>query len=85
MIVAIFAVTIVAVVKHLSSTPARIAAVLASVAVLFAVVPRIIEPLAPSPATPAPEATTTVDPAGPPPAPFTAPGSSETPSAGGAL
>ncbi|MGY6026892.1 hypothetical protein [Streptomyces spinosirectus] len=52
MIVAIIAATVVLVVKALSSTPARIAAVLGAVAVLFGVIPRIVEPLAPAPSAP---------------------------------
>ncbi|MET9444646.1 hypothetical protein [Streptomyces sp. NPDC006610] len=63
-IVAITATTAVLVVRTLSSAPARIAVALGAVAVLFAVVPRIIEPLS-TPSAPAPTATVTVEPAAP--------------------
>ncbi|MBT2411784.1 hypothetical protein J7I94_14605 [Streptomyces sp. ISL-12] len=57
-IVLVMAATAVLVVKILSSAPARIAATLAAVAVLFAVVPRILDPLTP----PAADTTQTVAP-----------------------
>ncbi|CUW33339.1 hypothetical protein [Streptomyces reticuli] len=64
MIVAITGATVVLVVKTLSSTPARIAAILGAVAVLFAVLPRIVEPLSPAPAAPPASPSVIVAPAG---------------------
>lgn len=87
LIVAIIGVTVVLVVKILSSTPARIAAVLGAVAVLFGVIPRIVVPLSPTPTAPLPSATVTVAPTGqtaPPPVVPTAV-QSETSATGGAL
>ncbi|MDC2951073.1 hypothetical protein [Streptomyces heilongjiangensis] len=87
MIVAITGATVVLVVKILSSTPARIAAVLGAVAVLFAVIPRIVEPLSPTPTAPAPSATVTVAPTGQTPASSSAPTAvrSEVAATGGVL
>jgi len=84
MIVLITAATVVLVVKFLSSKPARIAAVLAAVAVLFGVLPRIFVPLSPTPTAPAPTVTVTVAPAVPG-TPSVSPtmAQSETPTAGG--
>ncbi|MEW2271044.1 MULTISPECIES: hypothetical protein [Streptomyces] len=59
----IAAATVVLVVKVLASTPARIAAVLGAVAVLFGVLPRLLIPLS-EPSSPAPAATVTVAPDG---------------------
>ncbi|WP_181795808.1 hypothetical protein [Streptomyces sp. WELS2] len=61
MIVLIAAATAVLVVKVLASTPARIAAALGAVALLFGVLPRLFAPLTP-PSAPAPAATVTVGP-----------------------
>ncbi|MGW0188192.1 hypothetical protein ACWDV7_20805 [Streptomyces sp. NPDC003362] len=69
MIVAITAATVVLVVKILSSAPARIAATLGAVAVLFAVIPRIVEPLSPAPTAPPASATVIVAPTGQTPTP----------------
>ncbi|MGW2749221.1 hypothetical protein [Streptomyces sp. NPDC001450] len=87
MIVAITGATVVLVVKILSSTPARIAAVLGAVAVLFAVIPRIVEPLSPAPTAPPPSATVTVAPTGQKLIPSAAPSAvlPETPATGGVL
>ncbi|MGW3028051.1 hypothetical protein [Streptomyces sp. NPDC001221] len=87
MIVAITGATVVLVVKMLSSTPARIAAVLGAVAVLFAVIPRIVEPLSPVPTAPPPSATVTVAPTGQTPTPSAAPTAMRpaTPATGGVL
>ncbi|MGW4931637.1 hypothetical protein ACWEQH_01370 [Streptomyces sp. NPDC004166] len=64
LIVLITGATVVLVVKVLASTPARIAAVLGAVAVLFGVLPRLIAPLSPTPSTPMPTSTVTVAPDG---------------------
>ncbi|MER6789523.1 hypothetical protein ABT330_33740 [Streptomyces sp. NPDC000658] len=72
-IVAITGATVVLVVKILSSTPARITAVLGAVAVLFAVIPRIVEPLSPAPTAPSPSATVIVAPTGQTPTDSAAP------------
>jgi anti-sigma factor RsiW len=71
MIVAITGATVVLVVKILSSAPARIAAVMGAVAVLFAVIPRIVEPLTPAPSAPPASSTTIVAPTEQAPAPAT--------------
>lgn len=65
MIVLITAATVVVIVKVLASTPARIAAVLGAVAVLFGVLPRLFAPLPPTPSPPAPTSTFIMAPDGP--------------------
>ncbi|MER7841908.1 hypothetical protein ABTY98_39990 [Streptomyces sp. NPDC096040] len=62
MIVGIFGLTIVLVVKYLSSAPARITAVLGAAAVLFGVIPHIVTPMFVPSTVPAPAATVTVVP-----------------------
>ncbi|MFC9498429.1 hypothetical protein [Streptomyces sp. NPDC056982] len=81
-IVAIMGLTVVFVVKFLSSTPARIAAVLGAVAVLFGVIPRIIAPLATASVAPGPSATVTVPPEPWPAATHTGPAGPASPGAG---
>lgn len=86
-IVAITGATVVFVVKILSSTPARIAAVLGAVAVLFGVIPHIIAPLSSTPTAPTPSATVTVVPMPQAPAPGVSPPATRPPAStvGGVL
>ncbi|WP_371604974.1 hypothetical protein OG345_41635 (plasmid) [Streptomyces sp. NBC_01220] len=67
LIVAIICVVVIYAIKHLSSAPVRIAAVIAAIATLVGVFPRVIDSLRPAPApagvpaeapSPSPAATT---------------------------
>ncbi|MET7621781.1 hypothetical protein ACWC5O_45090 [Streptomyces sp. NPDC001450] len=62
--------TVVLTVKYLSSTPARIAAVIAAIAGLVIAIPHVLEPLRPEPVTvqvPAPVTPGYTSPPAPPP------------------